>query len=114
MFTYKGGQRAGKGTYWDLRNGRRFDIADEAALPGDDAITYFRMPVWIMLLSGPFIGLAFVVLLPFIGIVTVAAFGGRRLLEATANLVGKTFSFGWRPKNAYLAGKKKDKGGKKQ
>lgn len=109
MLTYRGGHRAGKGTYWDLKNGRRFDVADEAMLPGDDSLTYFRMPAGLMLLSGPFVGLAFVIFLPFIGIAVVASVAGRKLFEATANLIGKSLSFGWRPKNAYLSGKKKDK-----
>ena len=27
MLTYKGGNKVGKGTYWDLANGRRIDVA---------------------------------------------------------------------------------------
>ena len=114
MLSYKGGHRAGRGTYWDLRNGRRIDVADEALLPGDASATYFKIPSGLMLLSGPIIGLAYVIFLPFIGIAVVAGVAGRKLFEATANLIGKSLSFGWRPKNAYLTGKKKEKGKKRE
>jgi len=63
----------------------------------------------IMLLASPFIGLLYVVLLPFIGIATVAAVSGRKVLGAVASVVGKTIAFGWRPVEAYLAGRKKGK-----
>jgi hypothetical protein len=60
-----------------------------------------------MLLSGPFIGLLYAILLPIIGIVTVAAFAGRGILRGMYNLVAKSVSFGWQPKNAYLSGKRR-------
>jgi hypothetical protein len=59
--------------------------------------------------AAPFIGLAYVVALPF-----AFAFA---LLSTAVNsafqLVGKEVSFGWRPTEAYLAGKKKKKGAEK-
>jgi hypothetical protein len=59
----------------------------------------------VMLLASPIIGLVYVVFLPFIGIATLAAVAGRGVLGSVA---GKTISFGWRPVEAYLAGKKKE------
>jgi len=109
MLTYKGGNRVSKGTYWNLRKGLRVDVAAEDILPGDAASTFLRMPVAVMLLSGPFIGLLYSILMPIIGIATVAAFAGRGILRGMYNLVAKSVSFGWRPMNAYLSGKKKDK-----
>jgi hypothetical protein len=82
-------------------------------LPGDAASTYLRMPVAVMLLSGPFIGLLYAILMPFIGIATVATLAGRKMLGGMYNLVAKSVSFGWQPKNAYLSGKKKKKEEKK-
>lgn len=107
MLTYKGGHKVGKGTYWDVRDGHRIDVAQEGVLPGSDASTYLRMPSGVMLLSGPVIGLLYVVFLPFIGIAMVAAAAGRGLVTGMASLIGKSISFGWRPRNAYLSGKKK-------
>jgi len=62
-----------------------------------------------MLLASPLIGLLYVVLLPFIGMATLAVLAGRKALGAGAGAAGKTVSFGWRPVEAYLAGRKKGK-----
>ncbi len=109
MLTYKGGHQVGKGTYWDLSNGRRTDIAQEGILPGSDASTYIKASAGIMLLASPVIGLLYVVFLPLIGTATLAAVASRKVLGGMAGVAGKTISFGWRPVEAYLAGKKKGK-----
>ena len=113
MLTNKGGHKVGKGTYWELRKGRRIDIAHEGVLPGDETETYFRMSSGVMLLTGPLIGLLYAVLMPFIGLATVAALAGRKILGGLYHLIAKSISFGWQPKNAYLSGKKKEKKEKK-
>ncbi len=69
-----------------------------------------RMETGVKLLAAPIIGLLYVVSLPFIGIVTLAAVAGRKVLDVVASVAGKTISFGWRPVEAYLAGKKKGQG----
>ncbi len=109
MFTFKGGHQVTKGTYWDLRKGRRIDVAVEEVLPGDGSTTYLRMPLAVMLLTGPVIGLVYAVLMPVIGIVTVATLAVRGGLRGMYSLAAKSVSFGWRPGNAYLSGKKKKK-----
>jgi hypothetical protein len=63
----------------------------------------------VKLLAAPIIGLVYVVFLPFIGIATLAAVAGRKVLGGVASVAGKTISFGWKPMEAYLAGKKKEK-----
>ncbi len=112
MLTYKGGHTVEKGTYWDLASGRRVDVFSEAVLAGGGNATYVRMSPGAMLLSGPVIGLLYAVMMPFIGIATVTVLTGRALLGGMYNLAAKSVSFGWRPRNAYLSGKKK-KGGTK-
>ncbi len=107
MFTYKGGNKVERGTYWELSSGRRIDVTDEASLSGDNSSTYLRISAGIMLLAGPIIGLLYVVLLPFIGIATVTAVAAQKVVGGAFNLIGKSLSFGWRPRTAYLAGKKK-------
>jgi hypothetical protein len=62
-----------------------------------------------MLLASPIIGLLYVVFLPLIGTAALAFLAGRKLLSVGSGVAGKTISFGWRPVEAYLAGKKKDK-----
>lgn len=54
------------------------------------------------IVTAPFIGLAYIVSLPFV-------FAYAILSAATAgvlNMVGKEAAFGWRPSEAYLAGRK--------
>jgi hypothetical protein len=113
MFINKGGQRVNKGTYWDLLAGHRIDIVEEGILPNTGKATYIRMSSGMMLLVGPIIGLLYAILMPFIGIATVAALAVRKTLEGLSNLATKSVSFGWRPTNAYLSGKKKKNTGTK-
>lgn len=109
MRKYRGGQMVGKGTYWNTSSGTRVDISGEGILPGDDATAYTRFPPGLMLLAGPFIGLFYVIALPFIAVGTIVAIIGGKILAGLFNLLGNLVSFGWRPSEAHLAGKKKGK-----
>jgi hypothetical protein len=107
MLTYKNGNKVGKGTYWDLASGRRIDVAGEDVLAGDGTATYVRMSPAVVLLSGPFIGLLYAILMPFIGMAAAVTLGARKVLGGLYSPVAKSISFGWQPRSAYLAGKKK-------
>ncbi|MEK6779231.1 MAG: hypothetical protein AABY80_06125, partial [Candidatus Deferrimicrobiota bacterium] len=67
------------------------------------------------LAAAPFIGLAYVVSLPFI---FAFALSGELLgmaaegLDRAFGMAGKSLSFGWRPMEAYLGGRKARKAGK--
>ena len=61
----------------------------------------------VALLLGPLLGLLYVVLLPFISIATITAMAGRKIIGGLAGVVRGLISFGWRPSEAYLAGKRK-------
>jgi hypothetical protein len=112
MLTYKGGNSVGKGTYWELANGQRIDVANEAVLMGDGNANYLRMPTVVMLIVGPVIGLLYAILMPLIGMVTVAGLALRAIVGGLYNLAARSISFGWRPSSAYLTGKKKKEGKK--
>lgn len=60
--------------------------------------------------AAPFVGLVYVVALPFVFFYTLAT----ALVHGLFNVIGKEASFGWRPTEAYLSGKKKDRGNKKE
>ncbi len=62
------------------------------------------------IVAGPFIGLAYIVSLPFVFVYAL----GVAALNGLLGLAGKSVSFGWRPTEAYLAGKKGKKEEKKQ
>jgi len=56
--------------------------------------------------AAPFIGIAYVVALPFTFVYALATAAGNGIV----NLVGKEAAFGWSPVAAYLAGRRKRKG----
>jgi hypothetical protein len=107
MLTYKEGNVVGKGTYWDLVSGRRVDVFSDAVLAGTGDATYIKIPSVVMLALSPFMGLLYAVLMPFIGIATVAVLAGRSVVDGLNTVAAKSISFGWRPGHAFLAGKKK-------
>lgn len=109
MLTYKGGNKVGKGTYWDLASGRRIDVVGADVLAGSGTATYVRMSSAVMLLSGPVIGLLYVILMPFLGMAAVATLAVSKVVGGLYEPVAKSISFGWHPRNAYLTGKKKEK-----
>jgi len=57
--------------------------------------------------AAPFIGLAYIVMLP-VGFFAALVIGAVNLaMKGAASLVGKSATFEWRPVEAYLAGKKR-------
>jgi hypothetical protein len=59
--------------------------------------------------AAPFIGLAYVVMLP-IGFFAALAIGAVNLaMKGVASIAGKSMTFEWRPVEAYFAGRKKKK-----
>ncbi len=109
MLVYRGREEVGKGTYWNVQNGRRIDVDGNACLPGGDASLYLRTRAAMLLVAGPFIGLLFAVLFPFISLGVVLSAAVRKAAGNVTSLLAKNISFHWMPKNAYLAGKKKEK-----
>jgi hypothetical protein len=104
----KGGHRAEKGTYWNMVNGEKVVLEEEGILPGTG--TYIKAPTWAVLLAGPILGLVYAVFLPFIGIAMTAGVIAKKAGSAAA----KGASFGWRPIEAYLTGRKKAGGAKRE
>jgi hypothetical protein len=66
-----------------------------------------REHVYGKLVMAPIVGLLYVIALPFIAIGTVAAVMGKKAVEGLYHVVGNLVSFGWRPLEANLEGKKK-------
>lgn len=63
------------------------------------------------LLLGPFFGLMYVVSMPFITIATVVVLMSRQLLGGTLGTLRNLVTFGWRPSEAYLSGRRRKKRG---
>ncbi|HEX8948565.1 MAG TPA: hypothetical protein VF790_06360 [Dissulfurispiraceae bacterium] len=65
------------------------------------------------LVVAPILGLIYAIFLPFIGIAMLVQMVGVKLLGGLAHNASKGLSFGWRPVEAYLTGKKGKKSEKK-
>lgn len=63
----------------------------------------------IALIAGPIMGLIYVICLPFIAVATVVILIGKKALGGVLSLIRGLVSFGWRPTEAYLGGKKEKK-----
>lgn len=107
MFKHTGGQTVGSGTYWDVMTGVRVDFDQEGTLPGGNGATYLKASSGAILLLGPILGLAYVVLMPIMGIVTALSLMVQKTLGGLFSLGKHIVSFGWRPTEAYLGGKNK-------
>ena len=103
----KGGHTVAAGTYWNMADGSRVDMEQEGVLPGNRNEMYLKAPVAAAIAAGPVIGLIFAVFLPFIGIAMTLGLIGRKLGEGVASAAAGSVSFGWRPIEAYLAGRKR-------
>ena len=112
MLKHNGGDRVGKGTYWNLTNGERIDIRDEGILPGDVKKAYYRMPAAAIIVAGPVLGLMYALFLPFIGIAMVVKLVGQKVGGGVMEMVHGSASFGWRPSESYLTGKKEKEANK--
>ena len=108
MLKHNGGDRVGKGTYWNLTNGERIDIRDEGTLPGEAKKTYYRMPAAAIIVAGPVLGLMYAACLPFIGIAMLVKLVAQKAGGGVMEMVHGSASFGWRPSESYLSGKKKE------
>ena len=108
MLKHNGGDRVGKGTYWNLTNGERIDITDEGVMPGEGKKAYYRMPAAAIIVAGPVLGLMYALFLPFIGIAMVVKIVAQKAGSGVMEMVHGSASFGWRPSESYLTGKKKE------
>ncbi len=107
---------AGYIVYWEVLKPKPFSALKKA---GKEDIEYIKqtgykstMTSLGKIAAAPFIGLAYVILLPFgfigaLGYATVSLAG--KGISGALSMAGKSTSFGWRPSEAYLAGKKKGK-----
>jgi len=109
MLKFNGGERAGKGTYWNFNNGARVDISTEGILPGDQMTVFYRMPAVAIIVAAPVLGLLYAGFLPFIGIAMLAKLLLRKAGGGVFDTIQSSASFAWRPSESYLAGIRKIK-----
>lgn len=105
----KGGQIGAAGTYWNMVNGERVDLAEAGRLPGDERTRYIKAPAILALVAGPALGLVFAVFLPFIGIAMALMLLGGKIVDGLVSAATGAVTFGWRPIESYLTGRRKKK-----
>jgi hypothetical protein len=105
MTRFSGSQAVESGAYWSLRYGGLY-LRDEGVLPGNPASTFYRVPFGVMILLVIGLGGFYILLFPLLIIATAAYGVGMRVLGSVWSQVRQSMSFGWRPTEAYLAGKK--------
>ena len=100
--------------YWEVLKPKPFKSLVES---GKEDLDYIKntgykntMKTVGKVMAAPFIGLAYIVFLPF----TFAYALGSLVMGRVLTLAGKEAAFGWRPMEAYLSGKKKGKKEKKE
>jgi len=111
---YKGGETVGKGTYWNFRNGERVDVEGTEMLPGGSTARYVKAPAAGLLVLGPALGLLYAMFLPFIGIAMLVKLVAEKAAGGAMEALQGSASFGWRPSESYLSGKKRGKKGRKE
>ncbi len=113
MLKHNAGDKVGKGTYWNFSTGERVDISAEGVLPGGREAVYYRLPATGIVALGPVLGLLYAAFLPFIGIAMLVKLVLQKIANAVTAPTQRAASFGWRPSESYLAGKKKGSPAKK-
>lgn len=107
MLKHNAGTKVGKGTYWNFSTGERIDISTEGVLPGGKNTVYYRLPASGIVVFAPVLGLLYAAFLPFIGIAMLVKVVLKKVASAVTAPTHRAASFGWRPSESYLAGKKK-------
>lgn len=111
MRKFTGNQRVEQGTYWNVADGSLVNLGIGGVLPGGGDATYLRIPLVLLFPLGAILGGLYVAFLPAITVAAAVAMLGKRVLGGAFHQARKNVSFGWRPTEAYLAGRKRGKNG---
>lgn len=107
MRRYQGGNEVKGGFYFNTNRKDLVTLEDDfGVLPGNETDTYIRVPLPVMLVGGPIIGLIYVIFLPFVAFAMVM-FVGAKKAWAGARWFGtwmlQAATASWKPGVAYLA-----------
>jgi hypothetical protein len=110
MTRHQGTESVESGLYLNLTHFTFKPLAERGALPGTTHDTYYRVPMVVMFLAAPLVGLAYVVFLPFLGFAMVAYLLGTKGLQLGANAAyeaARVLRPSWEPALAFLSRSKK-------
>jgi hypothetical protein len=106
MTKYSGGDSVGAGMYWNLKSMNVVGLKTEGILPGGEELIYRRLPFFVLFLLMIALGGVYVLFLPVLIICTTIYMVGVRVFGSLFLQMRKSVSFGWRPAEAYLSGKR--------
>ncbi len=91
MKTYAAGEPVKAGTYMNMGTGQflSFEGPEKAILPAGQPAKYARIPIGLVFILGPLMGLAYIIFLPLAGIGSLAVLAVRRLRGGTLSLTPK-------------------------
>ena len=92
MTTYTGTQDVDPGLYVKTGSLRLTSVERRGALPGGANEHYRRVPMLVMLLLAPLLGLAFVIFLPFIGFAVMLRLLGEKMWHLVAPAAGRAIA----------------------
>lgn len=107
MSKHKGGETVPAGTYWNVKSGNLVEMSRAGVLPKDGEAIYYRIPFAAAFLLVIALGGLYVVFFPLLIIGASAYVAVVRVLGGVGWQIRRAVSFGWRPTEAYLAGKKR-------
>jgi hypothetical protein len=106
MKRFKGGETVDIGLYFNLRECAFKSVDEKGPLPGAEDDVYRRVPMLLLLLVGPVLGLVYVMFLPFVGIALVTWLLGVKaahLVGSAARETVRVLTPGWEPSMAFLS-----------
>lgn len=104
----------GAGMYWNVKGMNVVGVKKEGILPGGVDLSYYRVPFFILLFLMIALGGVYILFLPVLIICTTVYMTAVRVFGSLFLQMKKSMSFGWRPSEAYLDGKGKEKKEEKQ
>ncbi|MBI1958758.1 MAG: hypothetical protein HYU42_01785 [Candidatus Rokubacteria bacterium] len=106
MKRYTGSEMVEPGLYFNPRQLSFKSVDEEGPLPGSTDEVYRRVPILVLLVVGPILGLAYAVFLPFIGFAIVTWLLGVKagqLAGGAARGAVRVLRPGWEPSMAFLS-----------
>lgn len=88
MREYLGGNKVGKGIYYNLSDGQAVCFRSGGVLPGDSKARYMKVSGPVMLALAPILTLMYILLLPVTYLATVTALLGYKLMRILVGLGG--------------------------
>jgi hypothetical protein len=112
MTRHLGTEKAEPGLYVSFRQLAFTPLSEAGPLPGSTEDVYYRVPLIVMFLTAPVLGLAFVMFLPLIGFGMMAYLLGHKTAElasSAARDAAHVLRPGWEPSLAFLSRSRRTK-----